>query len=72
VRPGDEVQFAAALRSDPGSVVVWSPAERDLPNLPRLDRLTATIEELYQPHRHFGAIEVWTRKPAALADRRSP
>jgi hypothetical protein len=72
VRPKDEDRFATALQADPRAVVVWSPAERDDPSLPRLDRLTDTIDELYEPHRRFGAIEVWTRKPAATLARKSP
>lgn len=73
VRPADEARFAAALQDDPNAVVVWSPAERDDPTLPALDRITQVIESGFQPHRRFGAIEVWTRRPGAtLAHRPAP
>lgn len=70
VRPDDEPRFVAALRAEPRSVVVWCPAEKTVPNLPPLNDLTAAIEELYEPHRRFGAIEVWTRRPPAALARR--
>ncbi len=67
VHSEDEDRFANALRRTPDSVVVWVPAEQDHPRLWRMPRLTAVIEELYEPDRRFGALEVWRRKPTALA-----
>jgi hypothetical protein len=54
-------QFAAALEPAAGSVVVWSPAEHELPSQLRLPCLTAAILRHYRPEVRFGRIEVWRR-----------
>ncbi len=58
-----EIPFAEALERTPDSVVVWSPAEVNLPTRLRLERITEVILHFYRPAARFGAIEVWTRQP---------
>jgi hypothetical protein len=65
VRPEEEDRFVQALRDEPAALVVWSPAEKHLNGIPRLDRLSAAIEADFEPDRRFGAIELWRRKPPA-------
>jgi hypothetical protein len=56
-----DAEFAAALEQATDSVVVWSPAEHELPSQLRLPCLTATIRQYYRPEARFGRIEVWRR-----------
>jgi hypothetical protein len=65
VHRADEPKFAEALRRSPDSVVVWAPSEKKGRSLYDLLELTKTIEELYEPDRRFGPIEVWKRKAQA-------
>jgi hypothetical protein len=63
VNAQDEETFARRLRESPNSVVVWSPAEKDLPlPISKLPLLTAEIERDYRFEARFGQIEVWRRK----------
>lgn len=64
VREDDEEKFAEALRRSQDSVVVWAPSEKEMPRAPKLPKLTAAIEELYEPRARFGVIEVWGRRPS--------
>ncbi len=65
---GDEAEeraFADYLTKTEDSVVVWSPAEDEMPHAPKLKTLYGAVEANYRFARRFGTMEVWTRKPPA-------
>ena len=70
VRPNRLGAYREALENGWDSVVVWSPAEKQLDFVPayvasktRLTDLSPLIEQHYEPWARFGTIEVWRRKP---------
>src|SRR5207248_10038636 len=56
-----DAEFAAALEQSTDSVVVWSPAEHELPSPLKLPCLVATVRKHYRPEACFGRIGVWRR-----------
>jgi hypothetical protein len=64
-------QLERAADSDPRSVVVWNPDEREVAERMRLPKVVEVIRRRYRPEARFGPFAVWRRAPASGAARAS-
>lgn len=65
VRRDDEPSFAQALEACEDAVVVWVPDETSPDPSFQIPHIDEVIRRKFEPNQRFGAIEIWTPRPAS-------